>query len=174
MGMYYLLLKFNKFQYLENRYKQPPLILELWISPQGAPMSPCQQHCWASESSSQAPLGHWPYSASHLSLQLLAVGTLCWNGYMLLCHAHICGFISQGCVPGHLVLSDSLQPHGLKPNRLLCPWNFPGKNTGMVVISYSRGPFQPRDQTCVSCISRRILYPWATWEALWYQGLTLI
>ena len=87
---------------------------------------------------------------------------------------HLCGFRSQGCVPGHLVLSDSLQPHGLKPSRLLCPWNFPGKNTGMVVISYSRGSFQPRDQTCVSYISRQILYPWATWEALWYQGLTLI
>ena len=29
------------------------------------------------------------------------------------------------------VVSDSLQPHGLQPTRLLCPWNFPGKNTGM-------------------------------------------
>ena len=28
------------------------------------------------------------------------------------------------------VVSDSLQPHGLQPTRLLCPWNFPGKNTG--------------------------------------------
>ena len=27
------------------------------------------------------------------------------------------------------VVSDSLQPHGLKPTRLLCPWDFPGKNT---------------------------------------------
>jgi len=32
-----------------------------------------------------------------------------------------------------LVLSDSLQPHGLWPIRvwLLCPWNFPCKNTGV-------------------------------------------
>jgi len=29
------------------------------------------------------------------------------------------------------VVSDSLQPHGLQPTRLLCPWNFPGKNTGV-------------------------------------------
>ena len=28
-------------------------------------------------------------------------------------------------------MSDSLQPHGLQPTRLLCPWNSPGKNTGM-------------------------------------------
>ena len=29
------------------------------------------------------------------------------------------------------VVSESLQPHGLKPTRLLCPWDFPGKNTGV-------------------------------------------
>ena len=30
-----------------------------------------------------------------------------------------------------LVVSDSLWPHGLKPARLLYPWDFPGKNTGV-------------------------------------------
>ena len=34
-----------------------------------------------------------------------------------------------------------------------------------VAISYSRGSSQPRDQTCVSCIGRQILYHWATREA---------
>ena len=29
------------------------------------------------------------------------------------------------------VVSDSLQPHGLQPTRLLRPWNFPGKSTGV-------------------------------------------
>ena len=29
------------------------------------------------------------------------------------------------------VVSNSLQPHGLWPTRLLHPWNFPGKSTGM-------------------------------------------
>ena len=28
-------------------------------------------------------------------------------------------------------VSDSLWPHGLWPTRLLCPWNSPGKNTGV-------------------------------------------
>ena len=28
-------------------------------------------------------------------------------------------------------LSDSLWPHGQQPARLLCPWNFPGKNSGV-------------------------------------------
>ena len=30
----------------------------------------------------------------------------------------------------HSAVSDSLGPHGLQLARLLCPWNFPGKNTG--------------------------------------------
>jgi len=29
------------------------------------------------------------------------------------------------------VMSDSSQPHGLQPTRLLCPWDFPGKSTGV-------------------------------------------
>ena len=29
------------------------------------------------------------------------------------------------------VLSNSLRPHGLQPTRLLCPWDFPGKSTGV-------------------------------------------
>ena len=29
------------------------------------------------------------------------------------------------------VVSDSLRPHGLQPARLLCPWDSPGKNTGV-------------------------------------------
>ena len=30
------------------------------------------------------------------------------------------------------VMSDSLQPQGLQPTRLLWPWNFPGKNIGAI------------------------------------------
>ena len=29
------------------------------------------------------------------------------------------------------VVSNSLQPHGPWPARLLCPWDSPGKNTGV-------------------------------------------
>ena len=35
------------------------------------------------------------------------------------------------CVLGCLVMSDSLQHHGLQPTRLLCPWDFSGKSTGV-------------------------------------------
>ena len=29
------------------------------------------------------------------------------------------------------VMSDSQRPNGLQPTRLLCPWDFPGKSTGV-------------------------------------------
>ena len=45
--------------------------------------------------------------------------------------------------------------HGISQARIL-EW---------VAISFPRGSLQPRDQTRVSCIGRRILYHWATREA---------
>ena len=36
-----------------------------------------------------------------------------------------------GRMLSHSVVSHSLQPHGLWPARLFCPWDFPGKNTGV-------------------------------------------
>ena len=53
-------------------------------------------------------------------------------------------------------------------------WSLPGSSfrgillariLEWVAISLSRGSSRPRDQACVSCISRRILYHWATREA---------
>ena len=35
------------------------------------------------------------------------------------------------CVLSHSVTSDSWRTHGLYPTRLLCPWDSPGKNTGV-------------------------------------------
>ena len=52
------------------------------------------------------------------------------------------------------VVSNSLWPHGLYPPGFSIHGNFPGKNTGVVAISFSRGSSQPRDQSCVSWISR--------------------
>ena len=45
-------------------------------------------------------------------------------------------------------------PHGLEPDRLLCPWDFLGKNTEVVAISFSRRSrkgIPTQDWTCVSC-----------------------
>ena len=35
------------------------------------------------------------------------------------------------CMLSRSFMSSSLRPHGLQPARLLCPWNSPGKNTGV-------------------------------------------
>ena len=35
----------------------------------------------------------------------------------------------NACSIAHLCLS--VQPHRLQPTRLLCPWDYPSKNTGM-------------------------------------------
>ena len=37
------------------------------------------------------------------------------------------------------VMSDSLRPRELSPARLLCPWNSPGKNTGVGSHSLLQG-----------------------------------
>ena len=39
------------------------------------------------------------------------------------------------------LMSDSLWPHRLHPTRLLCPWNSPGKNTGVGSHSLLQGSF---------------------------------
>ena len=61
----------------------------------------------------------------------------------------------------HSVVSNSLHPHRRQPMRLLCPWNFPCKNTGADCRFLLWGSSQPRDRTCVSyvsCIGRQVLY----------------
>ena len=65
------------------------------------------------------------------------------------------------------VMSESLQPCGLSPARLLCPWDSPGKNTGVGCHAPSRGSSHPRNQTQVSCIAGGFFTIWATREALW-------
>ena len=62
------------------------------------------------------------------------------------------------------VLSDSLGPHGLQPTRLLCPWDSPGKNTGVGCYACLQRIFLT--QRLNLCLLRwQIFYHWAIWEA---------
>ena len=45
------------------------------------------------------------------------------------------------------VMSDSQRPHGLQPTRLLRPWNFPGKSTGLGCQCLLEGPKSRTDDT---------------------------
>ena len=53
------------------------------------------------------------------------------------------------------VMSKSLPPHGLQPARLLCPWDSPGKNTGMDSHSLLQGIFLTQGSNRVSHIAGR-------------------
>ena len=66
------------------------------------------------------------------------------------------------------VMSNSLRPHRLRSARLLCPWNSPGKNTGVGCHTLIQGifPIQGLNPCILHC--RQILYCWATREALFY------
>ena len=72
---------------------------------------------------------------------------------------------SPACAHACSVGSDSLRHHGLWPTRLLCPWDFPDKNTGVGCHFLLQGSSRSRDQSCISCTGRKILYHWAIWQA---------
>ena len=56
------------------------------------------------------------------------------------------------------VVSDSLRSHGLWPARLLCPWNFPSKNTGVGCHFLLQGIFPSQG-------SNLSLLPFLPWQA---------
>ena len=65
------------------------------------------------------------------------------------------------------VVSNSLGPFGLQPTRLLCPWDFSGKNTRVGCHALLQGiiPIWGWNlQLLVSCTARQILYHWAIQE----------
>ena len=45
------------------------------------------------------------------------------------------------CVPVAQLCPTLLRPHGLQPVRLLCPWDFPSKNTGVGCHILLQGTF---------------------------------
>ena len=74
--------------------------------------------------------------------------------------------LSAQCVCAHSVLSDSLQPHGLYPARLLCPCDF-SRQEYWSGLPFPTPGLEPRGWTwvsCPSCISRGILYHRTTWQ----------
>ena len=55
--------------------------------------------------------------------------------------------------------------YGLQSARLLCPWDFPGKNTGAGCHFLLQGIFPTQGLSQRLLLGRQILYPWATREA---------
>ena len=93
----------------------------------------------------------------------------------------------EACVRS--VVSNSFSRHGLQPASLLCPWNFPGKNTEYnvcvcvcvcdkllqlwVAISCSRDLPDPGIEPASlesPALAGRIFYCWTIWETSMSQG----
>ena len=55
-------------------------------------------------------------------------------------------------------MSDSLWPHGLYPNRILRPWDFPGKNTGAGCHFLLQGIFLTQGSNLGFLHCRQLLY----------------
>ena len=63
------------------------------------------------------------------------------------------------------VLSISLQRCGLQPARLLCPWDFPGKNIGVGCCAVLQGIFwiQGLNLCLLHLLAGRFFTTWAPW-----------
>ena len=61
-------------------------------------------------------------------------------------------------VISHSIVSNSLQPHGLQPTRLLCPWNSAGKNTRVGSHSLLQGIFPTQGLNLGLLHCRQILH----------------
>ena len=78
-------------------------------------------------------------------------------------HHHFLNYLSSGskcqpAMPVCLVMSDSLQPRGLQPARLLCPWDSPGKSTGAGCHFLLWGIFLTQELNPCLLHCREILY----------------
>ena len=82
-----------------------------------------------------------------MNVKVIAIGKMCWVAS-----------ISKGESVSYLVGSDPLQFHGLQPTRLLCPWNSPGKNTGVGSHSLLQGIFLTQGLNVGLPHCRQILY----------------
>ena len=58
--------------------------------------------------------------------------------------------------------SLTVQPHGLQSARLCCPWDSPGKNTGIGCHALLQEIFSTQGSNprllCLTCIGRQVLY----------------
>ena len=58
----------------------------------------------------------------------------------------------------HSVMPNSLRPYRLQPTRLLCPWDFPDKDIGLVCHFLLQGIFLTQGSNLNLLHCRQILY----------------
>ena len=72
------------------------------------------------------------------------------------------------------VVSTSVRPNGLQPTRLLSPWDFPGKNTGVGCHFLLQGIFPTQGSNPGLLHCRQTLYPLGHQGSLKYLKQTKI
>ena len=100
------------------------------------------------------PQKNWVTQISWLPVHIEVMFTLYWG--LLSVHRLIFSESERVSCSG---MSDSLWPHGLQPTRLLCPWDSPGKNTGVGCHSLLQGIFPTQRSNLGLLHCRQILYP---------------
>ena len=96
------------------------------------------------------------FTVSHVSLLKIF-----WSGLFPL-------YICVWACPVSSVISGSLQALELWPTKLLYPWNFPGKDTGVGFHALLQGTFLIQGSNPCLLHCRWILYHWATGKA-WFM-----
>ena len=87
---------------------------------------------WISHSMTTSGLLYKCYSVLKLAFSYVFILSV-----FVCVHARLCVCVCVSCS----VVPDSLTPHGLWPARLLCPWDSPGRNTGVGCHSLPQGIF---------------------------------
>ena len=64
-------------------------------------------------------------------------------------------------------MSDSSWPDGLQPTRLLCPWDFPGKSTGVGAIAFSESILGPSQRVRHDWVTSLWLFTFMHWRRKW-------
>ena len=73
-------------------------------------------------------------------MKLLQRRPMCLSGSLCWLSSDLCVWVTLLCSAAS-GMSNSLWPHGLQPARLLCPWDFPVKNTGVGFHALLQGIF---------------------------------
>ena len=111
------------------------------------PPPPSPAHPHPSRSSQSTRLSSRQISVLHLILRITQCSSFNSSHPLLhLLYPQVCSlclyfYCVCVCVCVYSVMSDSLGPHRLQSTWLLCPWNFPGKNTRVGCHFFLQGIF---------------------------------
>ena len=121
-----------------------------------------KSHTWLSDWTELNLYKHFSFTAFLFHLTLLSLLSLA-TGHLTIPKEHQW---TTGWKWPNVSSCPALQPQGLSPARLLCPWESPGKNTGVGHHSLLQRIFLVQVLTQVSCIAGRFFTVWAIKEAL--------